>query len=65
MQPYSLIPRVQKLLEYEETVAVAATEGIDLSNKEPVYKWSYIQAIFFTSTILTTIGKLGRDISTE
>ncbi len=56
---------MQKLLEYEETVAVAATEGIDLSNKEPVYKWSYIQAIFFTSTILTTIGKLGRDISTE
>ncbi len=47
----------EKLLEYEQTVAIAANEGIDLSNKEPVYQWSYIQAVFFTSTILTTIGK--------
>ena len=46
----------QKLIDYERTVAVAATTGLDLSNKEPVYKWSYIQAVFFTSTILTTIG---------
>ena len=45
-----------KLLEYEQTVAVAANEGIDMSIKEPVYQWSYIQAVFFTSTILTTIG---------
>ena len=51
----------EKLLEYEETIAVAATEGIDLSNKEPVYKWSYIQAVFFASTILTTIGNDRRD----
>ena len=47
----------QKLSEYEQTVAVAANEGIDLSNKEPIYQWSYIQAVFFTSTILTTIGR--------
>ena len=47
----------EKLLEYEQTVAVAANEGIDLSNKEPVYQWSYIQAVFFASTILTTIGE--------
>ena len=45
-----------KLLEYEQTVAVAANECIDMSIKEPVYQWSYIQAVFFTSTILTTIG---------
>lgn len=48
----------EKLLEYEQTVAIAANEGIDLSNKEPVYQWSYIQAVFFTSTILTTIGRM-------
>ena len=45
-----------RLLDYEETIAMAAGEGIDLASKEPVYKWSYIQAVFFTSTILTTIG---------
>ena len=47
-----------ELLEYEKTVAVAATSGIDMKTKDPEYKWSYIQAVFFTSTILTTIGKL-------
>ncbi|XP_059083027.1 TWiK family of potassium channels protein 7-like isoform X2 [Tigriopus californicus] len=46
----------QRLLDYEQTVAVAANEGIDMSLKEPVYQWSYIQAVFFSSTILTTIG---------
>ena len=45
-----------RLLDYEKTVAVAATEGIDMYDKTPVYQWSYIQAVFFTSTILTTIG---------
>ncbi len=33
----------QSLLEYETTVGRAATTGIDITNKEPVYKWSYIQ----------------------
>ena len=46
-----------KLLNYEQTVAVAATSGIDMETKDVIYKWSYIQAVFFTSTILTTIGK--------
>ena len=48
-----------KLLDYEQTVAVAATEGIDMETKDIIYKWTYIQAVFFTSTILTTIGKSG------
>ena len=43
-----------KLLDYEQTVAVAATEGIDMETKDIIYKWTYIQAVFFTSTILTT-----------
>ncbi len=46
----------QRLLDYERTVGVAATQGIDMATKEPVYQWGYIQAVFFTSTILTTIG---------
>ena len=46
-----------KLLDYEQTVAVAATSGIEMATKDVIYKWSYIQAVFFTSTILTTIGK--------
>ena len=44
------------LLKYEQRVAEAATAGIDMATKIPIYKWSYIQAVFFTSTILTTIG---------
>ena len=46
-----------KLLNYEQTVADAATSGINMETKTPIYQWSYIQAVFFTSTILTTIGK--------
>jgi len=45
-----------KLLDYEQTVALGATSGIDMETKDVIYKWSYIQAVFFTSTILTTIG---------
>jgi hypothetical protein len=48
-----------KLLDYEQTVAIAADEGLNLEDKSPVYQWDYIQSVFFTSTILTTIGKLG------
>ena len=47
-----------KLLDYEQTVALGATSGIDMETKDVIYKWSYIQAVFFTSTILTTIGKI-------
>ena len=50
-----------KLLDYEQTVAVAAESGIDMQTKDVIYKWSYIQAVFFTSTILTTIGKPFKD----
>ncbi|XP_040569259.1 TWiK family of potassium channels protein 7 isoform X2 [Lepeophtheirus salmonis] len=46
----------RRLLEYEQTVSVAAQEGIDLVTKDIQYEWNYIQAVFFSSTILTTIG---------
>lgn len=47
----------RRLKEYEQTVAVAADEGINMADKMPVYQWDYIQSVFFTSTILTTIGR--------
>ena len=48
----------RKLLDYEQTVAGAANEGINLATKTVEYKWTYIQAVFFASTILTTIGTI-------
>ena len=48
----------RKLLDYEQTVAGAANEGINLVTKTVEYKWTYIQAVFFASTILTTIGTI-------
>ena len=45
-----------KLLEYEKVVAMAAEEGININTGERVVKWTYVQAVFFAATILTTIG---------
>ena len=61
------------LSDYEKIVAVAAEEGINISCVthsseclwssgplrpcEHAKKWTYIQAVFFAATILTTIGK--------
>ena len=45
------------LSEYERVVGVAAGEGINTSTGERAIKWTYIQAVFFAATILTTIGK--------
>lgn len=44
------------LLDYEKTVAVAAGEGINMTSKMGTYKWTYVQSVFFTSTIITTVG---------
>ncbi len=59
---YSLEKMVRRvdnaLLDYEQTVAVAAGEGINLTNKEINYKWDYVQSVFFSSTIITTVGKI-------
>ena len=58
---YSLESMVHKvdraLLDYEDTVARAAGGGINVTNKEIVYQWTYVQSIFFASTIITTVGK--------
>ena len=45
------------LLDYEGTVAEAVDEGINVTNKRVQYKWTYVQSVFFSSTIITTVGK--------
>ena len=45
------------LLSYEKTIAVASEEGVDVATKEVRYEWTYVQAVFFSSTIITTVGK--------
>ena len=59
------IPKVDKLitkldtalLDYEKTVGVAASAGLEIATKEINYQWTYVQSVFFTSTIITTVGK--------
>ena len=45
------------LLDYEKTVAVAASEGINITSQECLFKWTYVQSVFFSSTVITTVGK--------
>ena len=45
------------LLSYEMTLSSATGEGIDVSSKEIDYKWTYVSSVFFTSTVITTVGK--------
>jgi hypothetical protein len=47
----------RRLVDYEKTVAIAANGGLDLSGKDPIYQWTYVQAVFFTSTTLAMIGE--------
>jgi hypothetical protein len=51
-----------KLGEYEEVVQEAVRGGVSLplnpQNPAPVpARWNFLQAVFFASTVLTTIGK--------
>ena len=46
-----------KLSKYETIIAKSAGEGIDMETKDFEYKWTYVQSIFFTSTIITTVGR--------
>jgi hypothetical protein len=60
----NVINRVDEaLLDYENVVAVASSEGIDMTNKEINYQWTYVQSVFFTSTIITTVGKQKRTLN--
>ncbi|XP_043194995.1 TWiK family of potassium channels protein 7-like [Amphibalanus amphitrite] len=46
------------LQEYETELLRAVRSGVDVTPGQPVhkYKWTYIHSVFFSSTVLTTIG---------
>ena len=53
-----VIEELQRALSsYETTIATSAEAGIDMETKDFEYKWTYVQSIFFTSTIITTVGR--------
>lgn len=51
-------------LPFLQAVQLAAEGGLlivaDKDFPEPYERWSILQAVFFSSTVLTTIGKIGR-----
>ena len=54
----AVIEKLDKhLLSYEETLSNATGQGIDVATKEIDYKWTYISSVFFSSTVITTVGK--------
>ena len=56
---YFALFRVDKLLsEYEITLSNAMTAGINIVEQDFKINWDYLQSVFFSTTILTTIGKL-------
>jgi len=44
------------LTEYEEECKKAAAQGVDLVTKDISFNWDYVQACFFSLSIITTIG---------
>ena len=51
--------RVDELLKgYEFILSEAMTAGINITSEEKEFKinWDYLQSVFFSTTILTTIG---------
>ena len=52
-----ILQRVDELLgEYEEVVSEAVGAGISLVDQSFTESWDFVQSVFFTTTILTTIG---------
>jgi len=49
--------RIDSLLaSYEVVVEEAVSNGIDVASQDYTVSWDYVQSVFFTTTILTTIG---------
>ena len=49
--------RVDQLLcEYEVRLSEAMTAGINITSQDFKINWDYLQSVFFSTTILTTIG---------
>ena len=46
-----------ELENYEKILQDAFTAGIPLFPREQLVKWTTLKAVFFSSTVLTTIGK--------
>jgi len=44
------------LIDYELVVEEAVSNGIDVLTQDFTVSWDYVQSIFFSTTILTTIG---------
>ena len=44
------------LLDYESTVSEAMNAGVDVVSQDFTISWNYLQSVFFSTTILTTIG---------
>ena len=45
------------LVEYEKSVSLATSAGIDVVTQTYQHNWDYLQSVFFATTILTTIGR--------
>ena len=46
----------QQLLEYEIVLSECVSVGINPQDRNFTISWDFIQSVFFTTTILTTIG---------
>ena len=44
-------------MDYETVVEDAVNNGINVVTQDFTISWNYIQSVFFSTTILTTIGK--------
>ena len=48
---------MEKLLsEYEAALSDVMTAGINIVTQNYTQNWDYLQSVFFSTTILTTIG---------
>ena len=48
---------MEKLLsEYEAALSEVMTAGINIVTQNYTQNWDYLQSVFFSTTILTTIG---------
>ena len=43
-------------MDYESTVSEAMNAGVDVVSQDFTVSWNYLQSVFFSTTILTTIG---------
>lgn len=45
------------LLNYEIALSIVSRAGIDVPSMGIDYKWTYVSSVFFTSTVITTVGE--------